>query len=168
MSPMTLRKNAKKLLHTGISFITIYILFHVILGVAIVNGNSMVPTFHNGDILIIRKVLIEPNVQDIIIALPTTYSDNVIKRVIAIPGDTIDINEETNTVIVNGNPIDEPYLSETQTKQGDIQLPLTVPDGYVFVMGDNRMESLDSRYNTIGLIPIKNIIGIYLFPIKST
>ena len=69
------------------------------------------------------------------------------------------INFQTGEVSVNGAVIDEPYIKALTTKQGDAEIPDVVPEGMVFVMGDNRNHSTDSRFSAVGLIPVTNIIG---------
>lgn len=84
-----------------------------------------------------------------------------VKRVIGLPGDTIDIDEATGDVIVNGEKIDQSYLDENvHTYRGrETQFPYTVPEDCVFVMGDNREDSLDSRYQSLGAVPYKAVMG---------
>ena len=84
-----------------------------------------------------------------------------VKRVIGLPGDTIDIDEATGDVYVNGEKIDQSYLDEgVHTYRGrETQFPYTVPEDCVFVMGDNREDSLDSRYQSLGAVPYEAILG---------
>lgn len=123
-----------------------------------VEGNSMLPTLHHGERLIVNKIgyrLGKPERGDIIIfKYPADPSLIFIKRVIAVEGDTVEIRN--HKVYVNGNQLSEPYiLSETLS-----EYPLTkVPDDTVFVLGDNRNYSRDSRYPDVGFVPIKNIKG---------
>ncbi len=85
----------------------------------------------------------------------------IVKRIIATGGQTVDINFSTGAVFIDGERIFEEYLTFglTHKDEGAFDYPVTVPDGYVFVMGDNRSESLDSRSAEVGFIPESDIIG---------
>lgn len=135
-----------------------------------VNGESMEPTFFNGERLIITNTYNSmPNNNDVIIVSHgQDYDDQIIKRVIATEGQTLSINYNTGDVIVDGVLLDEPYIKgSTIMTDATMKIPSVIPEGYVFVMGDNRENSLDSRSNRIGLIPVENIIGkvqVRIFP----
>lgn len=89
---------------------------------------------------------------------------------IGVGGDTVDIDFDNHTVSVNGEVLDEPYINEPTTLSYDIEFPLVVPEGYVFVMGDNRNDSLDSRSSKIGLIDERYILGkalVKAFPFEN-
>ena len=91
------------------------------------------------------------------------YNNNIlVKRVIANPGDWVDIDKDGN-VYVNNNLIDEPYLSEKAYGETNIELPYQVPEAKVFVMGDNRSVSIDSRNTSIGCIAEEQIVGKIVF-----
>ena len=83
----------------------------------------------------------------------------IIKRVIAVGGDTVDINFNTHEVFVNGNRLDEPYIAQPTALHYDVEFPLTVDEGKLFVMGDNRNDSLDSRSSAIGLVDERYVLG---------
>ena len=89
----------------------------------------------------------------------------LIKRVIATQGETIDIDFETGEVKVDQKVLKEPYIKEliSHTGEGEQDYPLTVPEGYIFVMGDNRNDSMDSRFEEVGLISTEDIFGEVLF-----
>ena len=82
----------------------------------------------------------------------------LLKRVIGLPGDVIDIDKEGN-VYINGELLDEPYLPEKAFGECDIELPYQVGDSRLFVMGDNRSVSVDSRTTTVGCVPDEAIVG---------
>ena len=83
--------------------------------------------------------------------------NNVIKRVIGLPGETIDINDD-GTIIINDKALEEEYLNNKVKGDVEINLPYKIPENSYFVLGDNRADSLDSRYNSIGTINIDEII----------
>lgn len=124
-------------------------------------GNSMNPTLSQGNVVVALKSS-SFKTGDIV----AFYWNNkiLIKRAIAMPGDWVDIDEDGN-VSVNGKVIDEPYLKEKALGQCDITLPYQVPDGGIFVMGDNRSVSVDSRSTTIGVVSDEQIVGKIVFRI---
>ncbi len=124
-----------------------------------VSGTSMLDTLKSEDKVIVTNFFYTPNHGDIVvISHGAEYSKPLIKRVIATEGDKLEIDFETETVRVNGEVLKEDYIKgHTRDEQGEI--PQVVPKGKVFVMGDNRTVSLDSRSPEIGLIDVKDIIG---------
>lgn len=125
-----------------------------------VDGRSMVPTLNNGDKLIVWGAGYTPQRGDVVIVDGyTTYGKPLVKRVIAKGGDTIEIDYENGIVEVNGEVLQEDYIAEPTYLGFDVEFPYTVPDGTLFVMGDNRNESLDSRSSSIGCIDERDILG---------
>ena len=129
-----------------------------------VSGGSMNDTLKNDDRLLVTNFMYTPKNGDIvIISHGSSYSDPIVKRVIAVGGQRLDINYDTNEVIVDGVVQYEPYI-KGKTRQLSNSISLEeygniIPEGYIFVMGDNREGSLDSRSKDIGLIPVSNVIG---------
>lgn len=137
-----------------------------------VNGTSMTNTLKNGDRLIVSNFMYTPKNNDIVvISHGNNYSEPIIKRVIATEGQSLSINYDTGDVIVDNVLLDEPYIKGvTRQLRNPIDIPAVIPEGYVFVMGDNREGSLDSRSTEIGLIPVENIIGkaeFRIYPFNS-
>ena len=118
-------------------------------------GSSMTPTMADGDIVVSVKG--GSFTRGDIIAF--WFNNKIlVKRVIANPGEWVDIDAEGN-VSINGEPLDEPYLTEKALGECDIELPYQVPDGRLFVMGDHRSTSSDSRSSAVGCVAEEQIVG---------
>ncbi len=130
-------------------------------------GSSMYPTLENADRIILSAFLFEPKNGDIVVTCQPSKSkvveDVLVKRIIATEGQTVDIDFDSGIVYVDGEALDEPYINEPTRDREDFHAPVTVPEGYVFVMGDNRNHSTDSRDNRVGLIREEYILGKALF-----
>ncbi|MBQ8058175.1 MAG: signal peptidase I [Ruminococcus sp.] len=124
-----------------------------------VDGRSMEPTLIDTDKVIVTNLFYTPNNGDVVvISHGEEYDQPLIKRVIAIEGQTLDIDFENNKIFVNGELVDEPYI-QGETIKRDAEIPSVIPEGKVFVLGDNREVSLDSRSHEVGLIDEESIIG---------
>jgi len=155
-------------------FFVCFVIFNFIFPIAGVSGDSMLPTLKDGDKLLTSSIY-TPQRGDVVVidnktAALIDENGNVTeksgldcmisKRIIALGGDTVDFDFENGTVTVNGEVLDEGYISEPTTRdEGAFEYPLTIPQGYVFVLGDNRNISKDSRHSDIGLIPQDEISG---------
>lgn len=132
--------------------------------VVAVSGISMEPTLRSGDHLVVQSTFYTPKAGDVVVIDGyINYGKPLVKRVIACEGDVVDINEQTSQVTVNGQVLEEPYLNNATLPNGDVVFPVTVPKGCVFVMGDNRMHSTDSRSSDIGFIDERDILGKVLY-----
>lgn len=150
------------------ALIIIFLLFTFLFRTSSVYGTSMVPTLLEGNRVIVRTFGEEIKQGDIvIISQPNVYEVNLVKRVIAKGGQTVYIDADTGVVVVDGQVLDEPYLSVKTLVKGDINYPVTVPEGCFFVMGDNRNASTDSRFNSIGFINENYIVGKATFYIDG-
>lgn len=143
------------------------LVFSLLFRVVIVSGPSMRDTLVDGDwLLLIGNVFYnDPQKGDVIVASKKSFEDGkpIIKRVIATEGQTVDIDFDAGIVYVDGVALDEPYtLTPTNLYEG-IEFPLTVTEGSIFAMGDNRNKSKDSRSTEIGLIDCREVIGRAVF-----
>ena len=150
----------KDLVYVLAVFMLVYMLcFRVV----VVVGPSMMDTLQNGDrLLLISSVFYhDPKQGDIIVASKEDYDNGtpIIKRVIATEGQEVDINFVTGTVFVDGVALQEDYIYSPTTMDEGVTFPLTVEEGCVFVLGDNRGRSKDSRNPEIGQIDTRQIVG---------
>ncbi len=144
-----------------IFFVVVFTFFVRLIGV---DGTSMYPTLQDHSIMLVSNLNYTPEKGDIVVLRKEGfYGDQpIVKRIIATGGDTIDIDPITGDVIVNGEVLDEPYIAEkinTLEKMGNMTYPQTVPEGSVFVMGDNRNYSTDSRDARLGMVDERYILG---------
>ena len=127
----------------------------LLLPVLQIAGTSMEPTLHNGEIV----VLLKTSSLDRGDLCGFSYSNKVlIKRVVALPGETVYMDGDGN-VVVDGVPLEEPYLTEKALGECDIEFPFTVPENEYFLLGDSRESSIDSRSSVIGCVPREQIVG---------
>ena len=126
-----------------------------------VDGRSMMNTLHDGDNLIVEKLsyrFSDPKRFDIIVFPPTGKKEYYIKRIIGLPGETVQIDENGN-IYINGELLEENYGAETIQNPGRAAKPITLGDDEYFVMGDNRNNSKDSRSEEVGIVKRAQIIG---------
>lgn len=143
---------------TGI--VAIAVIFTFFFRTADVSGESMLPTLKDKDVLMITAHETDIKNGDIvIITQPNAFNEPLVKRVIATEGQTIDIDFEQGIVTVDGQELQEDYIAEKTHISEDFEGPVTVPEGCVFVMGDNRNNSTDSRSNMVGFIDTHYIYG---------
>lgn len=125
-----------------------------------ISGESMLNTLHNNDKVIISLWNYIPKNGDVVVIKRGKKLDSpLIKRIIAIEGQKLNIDFEKGTVTVNNKQIKETYIRERMWLKGDADIPEVIPKGYCFVMGDNRNNSIDSRFQDVDLVPYENIVG---------
>ena len=141
----------------------ILVVFLVFFRVVVVSGPSMQNTLVDGDYLLLigKPLYTQPAQGDIIVAAKDSYGNGtpIVKRIIATEGQVVDIDFETGIVTIDGAILDEPYIKNMTKLFEGTTFPLKVEPGCVFVMGDNRMNSKDSRDPIIGLIDEREILG---------
>lgn len=158
-----------------VALVAVVLVFTFVAKFVTVSGDSMRETFHDKDRLLISNLAYTPKAGDVVVVDVTHNLELLgyeakgapyIKRVIATEGQTVSIDSFNWQVYVDGEPIDEPYvfhINEYPMNKGYIEYPYTVPKGHVFVMGDNRNGSSDSRM--IGAIDTRYILGKVFFRI---
>ena len=157
------KKEIIKWAKTLIPIFVLYVLLFHIFGLVFVSGESMESTYEAGDMLFIRRFNKDSiSHGDIVVLYENNHSGRkAIKRVIATAGDEIEILADGSGVLLNGSPLSEPYATGSTLPGTAYSYPLVVPEGCVFVMGDNREHSMDSRHE-IGLVPFANIVGVVI------
>ncbi|MCD8087935.1 MAG: signal peptidase I [Oscillospiraceae bacterium] len=149
-----------------LALIACVLLFVFVARVIDVVGYSMVPTLDDGDKIIITRWAGDYEQGDIVVLRKETLREEpIVKRVIAVEGQTVDIDFTLGIVYVDGVALDEPYVNELTYTQEDFEGPITVPEGCVFVMGDNRNNSTDSRDARVGCVDTRYIMGKVIFRI---
>lgn len=153
-----------------VSVAIVTILFTFIFKVVTIKGDSMVDTLHDGERIMISKLFYTPERGDIVVISrnednSTDYKSNetcIIKRIIATEGQIVDIDFSKGVVSVDGVELEERYTYTPTNTRGDVEFPVVVPEGHVFVLGDNRNVSADSRKSTLGnngMVDTRNILG---------
>lgn len=168
------------------SVFLVFLVFTFLFRIATVEGASMVPALVNGDRLIISELGYTPQQGDVVIinarksyqldsAQQVVESEGlnklIVKRIIALGGQKVDIDFNTGTVMVDDQVLQEGYINTLTTRdEGGMQFPVVVPEGYVFVLGDNRDISKDSRHPNVGFVPESEIMGkalLRVFPLDK-
>lgn len=157
-----------------VAMFVVLLIFTYLFSVAVVEGDSMLPTLQDADRLLLINFA-DPEPGDVVVLnSDSAYTfdaagqlkedgglgKKIVKRLIAEANQTVDIDFAAGIVYVDGKPLAEPYTSTLTTRdEGAFTYPITVPEGYVFVLGDNRSVSKDSRHPDVGLIPEEDIVG---------
>jgi signal peptidase I len=158
-----------------ISFVLVIfvLLFTFVFREVAVDGDSMLDTLHNNDRLIICNVDYKPKNNDIVVIYVKNLHKPLVKRVIATGGQTVNIDYAAHRVYVDNVLQYEPFIKEPTAFMGKapiVSMPTRVPKGYVFVMGDNRNDSIDSRSGEIGMVDTKYVLGkalVRYFPVQD-
>ena len=141
----------------------IMLVFLIFFRVIVVTQNSMYDTLWDGDYLLLVSEAFcgEPKPGDIVVVSKQGFENGkpIVKRVIATEGQQVDIDFDEGLVYVDGKPLEEPYLKQLSTNDEGTAFPLTVAEGCIFVLGDNRTDSADSRDHSVGVIYGKDIVG---------
>lgn len=145
----------------GTALIIIAFIFTFIVRIVGVDGSSMNNTLYDGDWLLVSAMNAEFEQGDIVISTqPNAFNEPIVKRVIAKGGQTVDIDFVKGEVYVDGEKLDEPYIAEPTTTPEGVSFPIVVPEGKLFLMGDNRNDSTDSRSPMVGCVDEHYILGV--------
>ncbi len=168
----TVRSALEWLESVAVAVVTVVLLFTFVFRIVGIVGPSMQNTCFEGDRIIISNAFYTPACGDVVVIsrnYSNEYSDAstaeepIIKRVIATEGMTVDIDFESGTVYVDGEALSESYIKTPTTREYDMTFPLRVGKNQIFVLGDNRNDSLDSRDSRIGLVDRRYVLGKALF-----
>ncbi len=144
------------------SVLAVVVLFTFVVRLIGVDGHSMLPPLQDGDrMLVLNSVLYHDyKYGDVVVLRKDSFlKEPIVKRVIATAGQTVDIDFDSGTVYVDSTPLREDYINELTFLEEGTEFPLTVPEGQIFVMGDNRNRSSDSRDSNLGTVDTRYVIG---------
>ncbi len=146
-----------------VSMMAVFVMmFTFVARIIVVSGPSMENTLWGGDLILVWGLGYTPKQGDVVVLTQESYQeDSIVKRVIATGGQRVDIDYGANAVRVDGELLEEDYIKEQMfvPGYGEGINHVTVPEGCLFVMGDNRNESADSRYPDIGIVDTRCVIG---------
>lgn len=170
-------KRRKEVMSWIIPYVTVFVIACAVLlcfRIVNVSGSSMLDSYKDGDIVVVNSIgyALSDKTLDagtVVVVKPTGEMQyDIIKRVIAVGGDEINIDFTSGAVSVNGKVLTEEYIKEpTHLDEGAHDYPVTVPEGHYFVMGDNRNFSTDSRSALVGFVPKEDILGTVMFKIPK-
>ena len=146
----------------AVAVVLVVLTFTFVFRVVRVDGPSMTPTLLDGQRVIVTELFYEPKAGDVVVVCVPGKSDPYVKRVIATEGQVVDYSLSLNRLVVDGVPLEENYINEEMTRldwYSDEIYPITLKEGEIFVCGDNRNHSSDSRFADIGPIDTSNVMG---------
>ena len=145
----------------------VYLVFAFLLGIAQIEQSSMLPNFAEGDIVIFNRLENDYSFGDVIVVQSVEEQTLTVKRVIGVPGDTVQINDNSQ-ILINGNVVRENWQSTGTLTSGAASLPITLKEGEYFVLCDNHDANADSRTSSIGNIKEDEILGIVVYRFKMS
>ncbi len=145
-----------------VAMVLLLVFFTFLFRIAGVRGGSMQPTLRQNDMLLLSIHMYTPHHGDVVV-IDRHTQEPLIKRVIGVAGDTIFIDKQSGAVYRNGQKLEEAYIYKTFTVPNDLTEAVTVPKGHIFVLGDNRSLSKDSRDEEIGMVDLEDVVGKAIF-----
>lgn len=159
------RGRKKSILIAAVCVVLAFLLVYVLFGIAVVSGDSMQPTYEEGDLLIFSRTSDDFEQGDVVL-IRTEDGQEVIKRIVAVPGETLYIDGRTGSVFIDGKELQENYTQGRTDREKNIDYPVRLQDDEYFVLGDNRDHSLDSR--EYGPVTSGQIIGKVLITFRKS
>lgn len=158
------KRNVRSILiRLGAVALAVWLVFGLFLGVAAVKGDSMSPAMESGDIVLFQRIGVNYQTGDIVLVRTDGDTESV-KRIVALPGQTVEIDDETGTLFVDGEALLEPYIFESTYAKEGVDYPLTLGEDEYFVLGDSRENSRDSRnYGPVQLEQMDGKVLILFF-----
>jgi len=153
--------------------VSMILIFAFVARLSVVEGASMENTLFEGDVVLVRSLFYTPEQGDVVVLTKESFQEeSIVKRVIAVAGQRVYVDYAAGAVYVDGVALEEDYISAfvTGPNYPDELIDVTVPEGHIYVLGDNRGVSLDSRYPPIGLVDERCVIGqgiMVLFPLSD-
>ena len=157
----------KFIIEIGVIFLTVLLIFNFVISVSRISGNSMQPNFCEGDRVVTFRLTRNFKPGDVIV-FKTKSGDKLIKRVIAVEGDTVDISKSKGGLYINGKAAEENYVyTPTAITDQSVEYPITVGKDSLFVLGDNRINSKDSRMKEVGLVKKADVVGRVVLDVRG-
>lgn len=151
----------------AVALVALILVFTLAGRVIRVVGDSMLPTLHENDLMLLQSVGYTPKQGDIVVLRKSAFmTEPVVKRVIATEGQHVTVDYVNHCVLVDGVPLEEPYINEVMNDPHSFELTVldvTVPEGSIYVLGDNRNHSSDSRNERLGTVDTRYVLGRVLF-----
>lgn len=159
------KRNIRLLWEAAITAATVFLLFGVIFGIAVIDGDSMAPGMPGGSVAVFLRMSGAPSSGDVVVFADPSGKGYLVKRVVATEGENVSIDHTTGTLLVDGVPEKENgHSGGTYIDGNSVQYPYIVPEKMMFVLGDNRKESKDSRH--YGAVDTRSVAGKVLLVIK--